>query len=186
MTNTYSFELRVDASAYAGDIENTLDQLYDAGLDDALVEWSNHDVTIQVDREAASPGEAIVSAIAQADSVAGLNVIRVEPSDLVSVAEIARRKGKTKQWASMIVSGKRGPGGFPPSFPLEHLSDPMWRWDDVDAWFDDAGRQPDLAQIGRQAMLMSAINAVLDLRKLQMQAEDREVIAPLWQQVELT
>lgn len=60
----------------------------------------------------------------------------------------------------------------------------MSRWQDVQIWFED-GTQPNVAEIGRQAMIMSAINAVLDLRKLHVEAEDREGMASLWQQVEL-
>lgn len=181
---TYGFELRVDARELASDPENVLDALFEAGLDDAIIAWRGPHLLVQVDRESASLAGAIMSSIEQVDSIDGLRVDRVEPVDLVSIGEIARRKGKTKAWASMIVSGKRGPGNFPTPCTLAHLADAMWRWDDVTAWFE-SGATPDAESADREANMMAAFNALLDLRKLKVEDVDRLEIAPLFQQAQL-
>ncbi len=177
----YGFELLVDASGFASPVEHALDAIHDAGLDDALVTWRGDRIVLHVDRVASSPVAAIVEAIGQVDAIPGLRVVRVSPLDLVGVAEIARRKGKTKQWASLVVAGKRGPAGFPAPFPLEHLATPMWRWADVIAWLDH-GTKPSVVDIERSALAMSTINALLDLRKFDVDETDRAALAPLLRQ----
>lgn len=174
---TYSFELAISIDAYVGDRDAIDTLLYDAGLDDGLVAWVGDQLTVQVDREAGSLAAAAWEAITQVDSIAGLQVARLEPVDLVSAGEIARRRGKTKAWASLVISGKRGPGDFPAHFPLQHLPTFMWRWSDVDAWFDD-GSHPDAAEFAHEAWFMSTINSLLDLRRLLASGSPGEDDAP--------
>jgi len=56
-------------------------------------------------------------------SGAGLKgtVVRVEPDDLVSAAEIARRVGRSRESIRQLGGGLRGPGGFPA--PLARIKD---------------------------------------------------------------
>lgn len=183
---TFEFELHVNAKDFSGDPENTLDLLYEAGLDDALVSWTGDDLTIQFDREAQHLAEAILTAIQQIESIPGLIVTRVLPMDLVTAAEISRRMGKTRPWASQIIAGKRGPGTFPPAYPLAHLPTPMWRWADVQAWFEDDS-QPD-KQMEHEAAVISLLNAALDLRNISGRSEivaaDRASVSTVLSQVQ--
>jgi len=70
------------------------DALYEAGCDDALVGSRDGLLFAEFDREASSSPEAIISAIRQIESAGvGLIVVRIEPDELVSAAEIADRVG---------------------------------------------------------------------------------------------
>jgi hypothetical protein len=75
-----------------------LDALFEAGCDDATL----------------SVPEALV--------------IRVEPDELVTAAEIAQALGRSRESVRLLIFGKRGPGGFPA--PASHLRSRgrLWRW----------------------------------------------------------
>ena len=82
----YNFTLILD-----GDVENHLDELFEAGCDDATFGTVDGVHYADFDREASSLAEAIASAIDDVESVPGLRVRRVEPDDLVTASEIAGR-----------------------------------------------------------------------------------------------
>ena len=81
----------------------------------------------------------------------------------VSIADIAARTGRTREGARLLVSGTRGPGGFPPPVTDPRARYRLWRWGDVERWFrrevgeEIAGTQDE--------HLLSAINACLELRR---------------------
>lgn len=135
---------------------DTVDRLYEAGLDDALVGWAHGAGLAEVDREAPTLLEAVLTAIRQVESVAGLRVTRVEDDQLVTLAEIAERTGRTReaarQWSEGITRQ-----GFPPPALRADARSKLWRWADVAAWLgddDDAG----------EARVIAAVNAALELR----------------------
>ena len=65
-------------------------------------------------------------------------VERVEPEEHVSQSEMAARLGRSRQSVSQLVSGARGPGGFPPpAFQSGHVA--LWRWSEVSEWAKTAG-----------------------------------------------
>jgi len=142
-----------------GEVDSHLDELYNAGLDDATFGAVDAVQYADVDREAPVLADAISSAIRDVESVHGLRVVRVEPDDLVTAAEIAERLGRSRESVRLLVAGKRGRTRFPA--PVSHLRsrNRLWRWSDVAAW---AGT--DLALV-TQARLIAAINAALELRK---------------------
>ena len=77
--------------------ETFLDCLYEAGCDDALVSFKDGYVCLDFSRTSESAEEAIFSAIKDIEcSVVGVSVERVEPDDLTSLSEIARRTGVTR------------------------------------------------------------------------------------------
>ena len=150
----YSFILAID-----GNVEKKIDELFDAGCDDALFGSIDGAHYADFDREAPTLGEAISSAIADVESVPALRVRRVEPDDLVTMAEIAERLGRTRESVRLLITGDRGPGGFPP--PVSHLRsrNRLWRWSDVASWVGEADTEE-----RAKARLIAAVNAALELR----------------------
>jgi hypothetical protein len=94
-----------------------------------------------------------------------VEVIRVEGCDLVSQADIARRIGRSRQLVHQYITGKRGPGSFPPA--MCHLSgeSALWIWCDVAHWLwrNDMIREEMLLD----AQQIAGINTVLDLHRQQ-------------------
>src|SRR6266545_5566987 len=97
------------------------DALFEAGCDDATVGQREGVVFLDFSREARSPREAILSAVTAVEGAGvGARVARVEPDDLVTMAEIARRAGRSRENIHQLVTAERGPGGFPP--PVANLT----------------------------------------------------------------
>ncbi|HUI03675.1 MAG TPA: hypothetical protein VLZ77_09045 [Acidimicrobiales bacterium] len=59
----------------------------------------------------------------------GFEPVSVE-DELVSMADIADRTGRSRQSISMLVSGDRGTGDFPPPV-AGNVRSPLWHWADV-------------------------------------------------------
>ena len=147
--------------------EKVVDALYEAGCDDALVGMRDGVVFLDFDREADSFKDAVLSAIADVEG-AGIQakVVRVEPDEIVTMAEIARRTGRSRENIRQYFLGIRGPGDFPrPSGGLTQKS-PLWRWTDVARWF--VSNRMQVKPIPQEAIdagpVVAAINGVLDLR----------------------
>jgi hypothetical protein len=155
--------------------EEVANALYESGCDDALVGSRDGVVFLDFDREAPSFREAVLSAIADVEKTdIGARVAHVEPDDLVTMSEIARRIRRTRESVRQLVSGLRGPGDFP--LPVANLKQrsPIWRWTDVSRWFRESlggegtpggGRpaRPGAAAPGTGSDA-AAINAALDVR----------------------
>ncbi|QDT63365.1 helix-turn-helix transcriptional regulator [Calycomorphotria hydatis] len=128
--NSYRFSFWIDAEG--GLTDELVDQLYEAGCDDALVGAIDDHVYLDFDREAPSIGEAISSAIRDIRS-AGCSVIRFRGDYLVSASQIAERIGRSRASITQLIKGQRGDK----SFPVPLTSDrPLWVWDDVEAYFN--------------------------------------------------
>lgn len=146
------------------DDERVIDALYDAGCDDALVSSDSGVQSIDFEREAPSLHQAILSAIADVESVAGLHVVRVVDIDLLSMSALARRTGRTRESIRLYAKGRRGPGGFPP--PVNRHEDGryhLWRWSDVADWLERHKIKGFDTLSGHRNTLI-VINAALDLR----------------------
>jgi len=137
-----------------------LDALFTAGCDDATVSSKGDLIFAAFDREAPTMLAAVISAIDQVESVDGLEVLHVDPDELVWASEIAHRVSRTRQSVDQLVKGHRGPGGFPA--PTSHATrNPLWRWSDVDAWFAAyEGREPATERL----LVLGAINGALHAR----------------------
>lgn len=140
---------------------DVFDALYEAGCDDALIGTTSGIPVMDFSREAASLDEAILSAIMDAESVAGLQVVRIADLDLVSMSEIAERIGRSRECVRLWVTGARGPGGFP-----SPVNDPdsryrFWRWSDVSDWLS---RVLNGMPRSSEDHVRGAINAMLELR----------------------
>jgi hypothetical protein len=152
------------------------DALFEAGCDDATVSEVNRSILVEFSRRADSLREAILSAIADVRK-AGASVSHVDECNLVTQAEIARRIKRTRQCVHQFITGRRGPGGFPP--PACHLNEetPLWKWCAVSFWLADNNmiRQEELAD----SELIDTINALLELN--QHEERNRDLVVALKQ-----
>lgn len=78
---TFTFTLEVQGPDVHG--EETVNALFEAGCDDALVGSSDGIQFLDFDREAVSLEEAVRSAVVDIESVDGLKVVRVADAGLV-------------------------------------------------------------------------------------------------------
>jgi len=141
--NTHTFILILDGSID----EAVSDLLFEAGLDDAAVTAFDGHPALDVDREAATLLEAIALAVAQVESIDGVQVVRVEGEELVSQADIADRTGRSRQAVNHWVKRDADSSGFPePAYGASTRS-PLWRWADVQAWLEPDSRPDDRGRI---------------------------------------
>jgi hypothetical protein len=137
------------------------DALFEAGCDDATISASSGRVCLTFSRAARSKKDAILSAIQDVmKAKIGAQVLRVDESNLINQAEIARKIGRSRQLVHQFIVGTRGPGGFPP--PSCHITDdaPLWRWCEVANWLWQNGMIKEDALYEAQDIEM--INSVLD------------------------
>ena len=154
--------------------EATSDLLFEAGLDDAAVTAFDGHPALDVDREASTLLDAIASAIVQAESVPGMQVLRVEGEELVSQADIAERTGRSRQAVNHWIKRDADSSGFPePAYGASTRS-PLWRWVDVQAWLD-----PDASVDDRGRVIALANSTLLARRNLNDDDERRVVGAML-------
>jgi len=164
--NRYGFALIVEGP----DLQESrhLDALHEMGCSDASVGRSAGVQYLDFDREAETFAEAVFEAMAAVEAaVPGAQVVRLEPDDLVTAAEIAARTNRTRESIRLLVSARRGPGGFPA--PATHLRrrNRMWRWAAVARWFDEALGEPVPGAGLEEARFVAACNAALELRAQQ-------------------
>lgn len=130
---TYEFTLIVDGIADIDDA--TVDALYEAGCDDSSLGVRSGAFLASFDRESESFEDAVLSAIADIRKAnVGATGFRLSNRDLVTLSDVGRRIGKTKQAISNYAKGIRGPGGFPPA--AISAKDPLYEWSDVAAWLE--------------------------------------------------
>lgn len=131
--NTYEFTLVLKGPQRID--EDIANKLFESGCDDALPGGRYGVDTIEFDREANSFREAVMSAklgVEHADE--RLRVCRVEPSNLVTMAEIGRRSERSRANIRQMVIGERGPGGFPRPISGVLSKSPLWSWVQVAEW----------------------------------------------------
>jgi hypothetical protein len=153
--DTYEFTLFVD-----GDLsdDDTIGALLAAGCDDAsfggTTDW----------------GTAITSAIRAIESV-GLRVVAVQPAELVTMSTIAERLGCTYESVRLHAAGQRGKGDFPRPADIPNIYGvKLWRWADILSW----AKTPD-ESASRAAALITATNALLELRAVKDQIDEMEL-----------
>ncbi|CAN5596883.1 DNA-binding protein [soil metagenome] len=139
------------------------DALFEAGCDDALVGRADGIQYIDFDREAETLADAVLSAVAGVETIDEVDVVRLADAGLVSMADIAARAGRTRESVRLLITGDRGPGGFPPPVTDPRSRYRLWRASEVDDWFQrELGSGLDNAQDDH---LRTAINAGLELRR---------------------
>lgn len=114
--------------------DNLEDSLFEAGCDDALINYRNGAVYLEFDRESTNLEDAVVSAIKDVRSASiEIDVSYVSPENLVTEAEIAKRLNMSRQTVSLWIKGERREGFPSPVMRLSEKS-PLWRWDEVAVW----------------------------------------------------
>ena len=124
--NEYSFTILLDRAP----TDAEADALYDAGLDGNVIQ-GNGSGSFMVTQPAQTLDEAILTVIDCLREF-GLNPVGIENDDLVNIADIARRTGRTHESVRLLAAGKRGPGGFPAP-----VSGDLYSWEQVRRWFAD-------------------------------------------------
>lgn len=129
-----SFEFAVVATDSRGlgadDIDTVADILFEAGCDDATPSFQNGVFVIDFDRRARNLIQAIASAIKDVRA-AGLRVLRVEPDEIVSASEVARRLGVSRQAVSKWF---REYDGAPAPVLNASTDTPMYEWTAILKW----------------------------------------------------
>ncbi len=159
--------------------EQLEDALFEAGCDDALLSFRNGIAYLDFDRESESLEKAVLSAIIQVENTGlKLSVKRVEPSDLVTSAEIARRLKRSRQSIQQLISGSRGGGNFP--LPVAGITTKtmLWSWKEVISWLIERGKISD-ESIYEDAKTLKRINESLAVRKNEIELKSIKRITKL-------
>lgn len=177
MSSFYQFTLVLDGvDEQAPNIE---DALFEAGCDDAIVNYKNGSVYLDFDREGEELEQVIISAIKNVETAnIGATIVSVAPEHLVNLSDIAARMSMTRQAISLLMLGERGAGGFPT--PVLKISNkiPLWRWSSVAEWFYQQGRIIDRTIIDN-ANIVEDINMALELRNKQKLRHSKEILTKL-------
>jgi predicted DNA-binding transcriptional regulator AlpA len=92
-------------------------------------------VTLAVfEREAESPDRALTGALDEIEAAHPAIRVRRLDQDLVSVADIAERSGRSRQSVRQLADGDRGPGDFPDPVGTVGKAIRVWEWASVDEW----------------------------------------------------
>ncbi|MEX1042391.1 MAG: hypothetical protein WDZ51_17290 [Pirellulaceae bacterium] len=156
------FEFTLILSGLTDFDDAMVDQLVEAGCDDATVAQRYGRVYITFARETSSHQEAILTAIRDIHRAnIGATVMRIEDCNLITPAEIARRLGRSRQNLDQYIKGTRGPGGFPA--PACNITEgaPLYYWCEVAFWANLHDLLSDQANI--QAQEIATINTILEL-----------------------
>lgn len=182
------FEFTLVLEGLDGLSPESLNAFFEAGCNDATFGEIDGIVYADFTRESGIAAEAIGSAIRSVESgVPGVRVLRVEPDDLVTAADIAGRLGRTRESVRLLIAGERGPGGFPA--PISHLKarGRLWRWAEVGRWASKA-LGTEVPNLGT-AVFIAALNDSLELHQLLPQLDDerelREVARVLGERTHL-
>jgi hypothetical protein len=142
------------------------DALFLAGCDDATISVRSGRIYLTFSRIAPSLKDAILSAIRDVRKAKiGADVLRVNDSNLVTQAEIARKIGRSRQLVHQYIAGVRGPGGFPPPACDMLEGSPLWYWSEVTSWLSENDMIKE--DVLRDAEYVAVINSVLDLARQQ-------------------
>jgi hypothetical protein len=137
------------------------DSVFEVGCDDAALGERSGTVYLEFDRKAPSLLQAILSAIRDVHRIPDASVVRVEPDELVTTSEIARRVGRTREGIRLLADGNRGPGGFPaPVSGARNGRTRLWRWSEISGWLEAYGIDTVNEE---EARVIAAVNGALDL-----------------------
>lgn len=141
------------------------DALFVATDGEATLGMQQGVVSLDFTRKATSLAEAILSAIQDVRKAnIGADVIRVDTYDLLTQGDIARRMNRPRQVVHQYISGKRGPGGFPPPACRVVDEHPLWRWCEVADWLSRHNYITE--QEHRDVLELAIINDALELARV--------------------
>jgi hypothetical protein len=162
--SNYTFILRFLARGWSADdlSIHIYERIGDASL---MGPDGDRSFLIEFDRRASSLPGAVSSALQELlKALPDATVLRIEEDDLATMADIARRSGRTAESIRLLVSGRRGPGGFPPAAGHLDARTKIWRWADAAQWFEETLGEP-LPDTSDSAFLQ-AFNDALEIRRL--------------------
>jgi hypothetical protein len=113
--------------------DEEFDALVEAGCDDAAFGVDGGLAVADFDRKAPALADAIASAVRAIESV-GLRAIRVVDGDLLTLADIADRIGRSRESIRRYTTGARGGGNFPPPANSGREGAAFYRWSEVAPW----------------------------------------------------
>lgn len=160
--STYEFTLVVDGLDV--DDSEQMDRLFEAGFDDTTFSTVDGVGYAEFTREADSVVQAIDHAIEQIRMYTGLEVLRVEPDDLVTATDIAEAAGVSRQYIDQLIKGERQDGTFPPPVTQFKSRSRLWRRSDVLPWLAERGviEEPDKDELATM-LAAQAFNGVLTI-----------------------
>jgi hypothetical protein len=162
--NHYTFILRFLSPGQS--VEDLSIRLYER-IDDASLMGPDEDGSflLEFDRRASSLPRALAAALDDlVKTLPDAIVLRVEEDDLATMADIAKRAGRTPESVRLLVGGRRGPGGFPPAAGRLDVRTRVWRWADVAQWFKESLGES-LPGTADSAFVL-AFNDALEIRRL--------------------
>jgi hypothetical protein len=160
MTNHKSYQFTLVLKNVSEKTVDLEDSLYEAGCDDALINYRNGAVYLEFDREANSLEDAVISAIKDVRSATvDADVVSIAPENIVTESEIAKRLNVKRQTVSLWIKGERREGFPPPVMRLSEKS-PLWHWNDVVIWLFE-NKMLDDQKILDSALFFANINAAL-------------------------
>jgi hypothetical protein len=128
---------------------------------------------ISFDRDAPTLTDAIVSAVRDLDAI-GLQAVSVRDDDLVTVAMIAERVGRSREAVRLWAVGRTGAGSFP--VPVDvRLGMAYYRWSQVTPWL----RERMGVAVADPEPVLAAVNLALQLRALAPRVSHMEAIRAL-------
>ena len=110
--------------------EPLIDELFQAGCDDATVGRSGGIQYVDFDREAASLGAAILSAVRDLEQLEGIHVTRVTDVDPTSAVDIVDPAEGTHQSVGAIASAEHRERGLASSATQPRGGKGLWLWTD--------------------------------------------------------
>jgi len=166
----FGFTLALDASR----LDDAQIQALYGKVPDATASERNERAYLGIDRRSTDFATAVVTAIEDVErALPAVRVIALQPEDLVSQADIAQRQGRSRESISQLVKGERGPGTFPR--PIYFVADRgLWRWSDVERWFDTY--EGGAVRLHHDAFI-DAVNAILAVRRRERSLKPAELDA---------
>ena len=110
--------------------EPLIDELFQTGCDDATVGRSDGIQYVDFDREAASLGAAILSAVRDLEQFDGIHVTRVTDVDPAPAVGIAAPAEGARQSVGAVGSAEHRLSGFPSSATQPRSGKGLWLWTD--------------------------------------------------------
>lgn len=155
--------------------DEEMDLLFEHGCDDAMFGEERGLAIAQFDREAPTMADAIVSAVRALESV-DLIAVRVLDEDLLTLADIADRLGRSRESVRRYATGERGPGNFPAPVNPSREGTAFYRWSEVAPWIRQNVDQtvPDIDPT------LVVANLVLQARQFQGQVDHMSVLTSLF------
>jgi hypothetical protein len=147
---------------------NLEDSLFEAGCDDALINFRNGTVYLDFDRKATSLEEAVMAAIKDVEaSSVGAVVINVAPEDLVTESDVAKRLHVKRQAVSLWIKGERRKSKpFPKPIMKLSARSPFWKWREVVEWLYDNNLIIKEKEEVDNACFLEMMNVMLEERDL--------------------